>query len=317
MKASDLIEKARQRRVDREAIQTYWLELFPELGELNQTQTNAWLIQYDLDVILAGLDSAAIKVNKVDHAVQHGHGDEMTQLRVIKYASMCMRNTGLSEEERKAKDIRKAEISKARSEAAHKRWYKKQEVASVCEPLHDLHDFASGLHRDRCTGSGSGTGTVTSTGRDTTTEAATPLTPPPSAPAASLREEKKKTEPQTKTNTESVGVNQRTEDKGNTKTKPKACKRCGAPLSRDVSHNCTDEVYIFGSPLGARVCQAHREMYVACNWLSDEFAGDRLKEVHRSATTCPECKALKTAPKAQAAIAASVFSNSLGNVDEL
>lgn len=78
--------------------------------------------------------------------MQHGHGDEMTALRVIKYASMCMRNTGLTEEERKAKDIRKAEISKARSEAAHKRWDKaaqpREDSQEVAPPLQDLHDFS-------------------------------------------------------------------------------------------------------------------------------------------------------------------------------
>ena len=164
--AQEIKERLRLRQENREMVQAYWLENFPELPGLSHTQANAWLIQYDVDTIIAGLDSTVIKVNKVDHAVENGRGDEMTALRVIKYASMCMRNTGLTDEERDALDEKRESIRAKRSAAAHKRWDKvakpSEDLPEVAEPLHDFASVTTDLHRG--TGSGTGSGTCTGYG---------------------------------------------------------------------------------------------------------------------------------------------------------
>jgi hypothetical protein len=234
--AQDIKETLRIRQENREVIQTYWLELFPELGELSHTQANAWLTQYDLDTIIVGLDSALIKVNKVDHAVEDGRvkGGKMDATRVIKYASMCMRNTGLTEEERQAKDEAAKALRAKRSSAGKlgnaKRWHSEPQIATVCDDL------------PRYTGTGTGSGTGTYTGTDTTTDRGTfavqsekkneetPKPKPTPSPVSSFSANLEPTPKPEEAKTLSA------------KLTPvlRKCPKCGEPWSRDKRHACAE-----------------------------------------------------------------------------
>jgi len=240
-KASELLQKLQQQRENREAIQAYWLELFPERGELKQTQVNSWLTQYDFDTIIAGLDAAVIKVNKVDHAVDAGKSsEEMTASRVVKYASMCMRNAGLTDEERQALDDKREALRAARSAAGKKgnakRWGEPTKVGD------DLRSDPTGCDvLPRYTGTGTGTDTSTSTDTGTGRSAASPRSSDPF-------EEKKE---QTKTNTNPVGASGLSANQRQNKPTPtpapapapvkhswKNCSKCGDPLYRSENHVC-------------------------------------------------------------------------------
>jgi len=208
-KAKELLEKLNRTTEEVEALQAYWAGTFPELGVLDPIQAGTWLQMYGLECAAEALDTTVLKINKVKQAAEYGKGEEMTALRVIKYASMCMRNAGLSAEERKALDDKKKQISAIRSAAAHKRWDKDESVSS------DLHDFASrssSLHRgsDWCSDSSTSTGRATGSGSGSGTKAA-------SQPPVKKRKEKTNPKPT---------------------PKPKTCKSCGEELSRDVNHTC-------------------------------------------------------------------------------
>jgi hypothetical protein len=253
-KASELLQRLQQQHENREAIQAYWLELFPERGELKQTQVNSWLTQYDFDTIIAGLDAAVIKVNKVDHAVDAGKSsEEMTASRVIKYASMCMRNAGLTDEERQALDDKREALRAARSAAGKrgnaKRWGEPTKVAD------DLRSDPTGCDvLPRYTGTGTGTDTSTSTDTGTGRSAASPQSSDPF-------EEKKE---QTKTNTNPVGasgVSPTKREEQNQKPTPtpvsapvkhswKNCPKCGDPLYRSENHVCAVKCTCFCAEYG-------------------------------------------------------------------
>ena len=179
-KATDLLEKLEQRKEAIAVVEAYWEELFPEFGSLQRTQVQAWLTLYDLETVVAGLESTSLKVNKVNQAAEEGRCVEMTPLRVVKYASTCMRNAGLTDEERQALEDKKEKIKAARSAAGkkgnEKRWH---QDATVCD---DLRSDATNCNvLPKCTGSGSvtgsGLGTGTSTGEPDPATPGLPSTP--------------------------------------------------------------------------------------------------------------------------------------------
>lgn len=142
-KAKELIEKARQRRENGEAIQTYWAEVMPGCGKLPDVQLQSWLGTYDFDTIVAGIDGVVVQRSKRDWK-----SDPMTPEQSMLYASAIMRTLrykSLPEEERQAIAEKKEAIREARSVAgkrgAEARWHKPKDE-TVC---HDLPSVATTL----------------------------------------------------------------------------------------------------------------------------------------------------------------------------
>lgn len=238
-KATDLLEKLKQRREDGEAIKAYWEAVLPGIGNLPESQLQGWLNRFDLHVIVAGLDAAVIKRSKLD-----AKSEKLSVQEAVDYASGAMREAqfeSLSEEERRAWVAKAARIHEVRS-AAGKRGRAKQlaeeakaardfaqaspDLPEVAQPLPNAYGFGSGVGSGFASGSVSALDSAAASSSQPTPAAAAPPVPRPAG------EEK---------------------DNGNTNTKnqktekpPRLCRKCGATLSRSQNHICptfADEVF--------------------------------------------------------------------------
>jgi hypothetical protein len=257
-KASDLLEKLKQRREEAEAVRAYWADALPSIGTLPEPQLQGWLQRFNLDIIIGGIDAAVILRSKRD-----AKGEKLPTQEAVDYASKSMHEAhfeAMPEEERQKYAEKAAHIREVRSAAARKRWDK---VASVST---NLHGFASPLHTE---GEGDGDG---ASGFDLDLahdgETASATTTAASPPTLEKRDEKQH---QTKTNTDThcphclkftAGMvcgcagsrqanralgeranqeqtqNQKTNTNTNGNGGPRTCSKCGHVLHRDRDHKC-------------------------------------------------------------------------------
>lgn len=89
-----LLDRIKQQAEDAQALQQYWLSLFPEFGDISARQVRVWTTMYSFDEVIFGLEKALVQLNKRTQAWEEG-GDPatvqpMVKLDLIKYASGVM-----------------------------------------------------------------------------------------------------------------------------------------------------------------------------------------------------------------------------------
>jgi hypothetical protein len=257
MKASELIEKARQRRQDGEAIKTYWADVLPNCGAVPEEHLNSWLGTFDFDTIVAGIDATVIQRSKRKAQHDLGKGEPMTPAQTVLYASATMRNLrykSLPDEEREAIAERKAAISAARSAAGKKgnevRW-SQPKVATVWD---DLRSDATVL-RTTLTGTGSGSSSFSSTCTATLTDSPTEKA---KAKAALPKKEESQT-PKPKTNPAGASGLSANQDQNQPQEKSapapvkysrRNCPKCDEPMHRDENHVCKPKCTCYAVDFG-------------------------------------------------------------------
>ncbi|HEV2289925.1 MAG TPA: hypothetical protein VGR81_13355 [Candidatus Acidoferrales bacterium] len=273
MSKADILEKLKQHGEAAEIVRAYWAETLPGIGQLPEPQLQSWLIRFELDAIVGGLDAAVNQRSKLD-----AKGEPMTAPAAVSFASAVINRLhleGLPEAEREEIKAHREHIRSVRS-AAGKLGRAKQlaeeveacrEVAQVCP---DLPEVARPLPNAYGFGFEVGFASASATEHAAAPEAKPAAAAPPAA---------------------------QTEEKDNSKTKnrkPKNCKQCGAALSRDKSHLCENPPAVSSLEAGRGKTKTNPDRYTryeGCECYA------QIEELDYHADTCPLAEKTKAVAK--------------------